>query len=296
MRFFSTIAIFILFLVSLYGQNNHMEEKIPILIRCDDLGMCHDVNLAALEVLEKGFPVSMSVMVPCAWFPEAADLLKKYKNVSVGVHLTLNSEWKQYRWGPVAGVHKVPSLVDTLGYFFPSRSALFDNEPDLSEIETELRAQIEKALKAGLNIDYLDYHMGAAMQNELTRSIVEKLANEYKVSISRYYGEVDVEGGYSAPVENKLETIYSKISTMSTVGIKLLVFHIGRDNPEMKAMEDLNKFGLKEMSRHRNSELEALISPKLQKLINDLKFRLVNYKMLNDEIGLQAMKRPDPQK
>ena len=83
---------------------------------------------------------------------------------------------------------------------------------------------------------------------------------------------------------------------MSTGGIKLLVFHIGRDNPEMKAMEDLNKFGLKEMSRHRNSELEALISPKLQKLINDLKFRLVNYKMLNDEIGLQAMKRPDPQK
>ncbi|MBK7095493.1 MAG: ChbG/HpnK family deacetylase [Saprospiraceae bacterium] len=273
-----------------------MEEKIPILIRCDDLGMCHDVNLAALEVLEKGFPVSMSVMVPCSWFPEAAEMLKKYKNVSVGVHLTLNSEWKQYRWGPVSGISKVPSLVDSLGYFFPSRSELFDNKPDLQEIETELRAQIEKAKKAGLKIDYLDYHMGAAMQNELTRSIVEKLANEYKVSISRYYGEVDVEGGYSAPVENKLATLYTNIANLKHGGIKLLVFHIGIDNPEMKSMEDLNKFGLKEMSRHRNSELEALISPELQELLNDQRFRLVNYKMLNDEMGQQNMKRPDSQK
>lgn len=64
----------------------------------------------------------------------------------------------------------------------------------------------------------------------------------------------------------------------------------------MKAMEDLNKFGIKEMSRHRHSELGALVSEELQSLLNENRFRLVNYKMLNDEKGQQNMKRPDPQK
>ncbi|MBL0273941.1 MAG: ChbG/HpnK family deacetylase [Chitinophagaceae bacterium] len=126
--------------------------------------MCHSVNRAAKEVLETGMPVSMSVMVPCPWFSEAVELLKKYPNVSIGIHLTLNSEWKQYRWGPVSGSPVVPTLVDSLGNFFPSRSKLFGNNPKLSEIETELRAQIEIAQRAGLKIDYLDYHMGAAVQ------------------------------------------------------------------------------------------------------------------------------------
>src|SRR6476619_862373 len=133
-------------------------SQIPVLIRCDDIGMCHAVNVAAKQVLETGIPVSMSVMVPCPWFSEAAEMLKQYKNVAIGIHLTLNSEWKQYRWGPVLGARAVPSLVDSLGNFFPSRSRLFGNNPSLTEIEAELRAQIEKALAAGLKIEYLDYH------------------------------------------------------------------------------------------------------------------------------------------
>ena len=81
-----------------FSQQNKKADKIPILIRCDDIGMCHAVNMAAKEVLETGMPVSMSVMVPCPWFTEAVELLKKYDNVSIGIHLTLNAEWKQYRW------------------------------------------------------------------------------------------------------------------------------------------------------------------------------------------------------
>lgn len=275
-----------------FSQQKNDSEKIPVLIRCDDLGMCHSVNMAAKQVLETGIPVSMSVMVPCPWFSEAVGLLKQYKNVSVGIHLTLNSEWKQYRWGPVTGVNTVPSLVDSVGYFFPSRSLLYNNNPSLIEIETELRAQIDKAIAAGLKIDYLDYHMGAAVQTPETRAIVEKLAAEYKLGISRYYGEVDVEGGYSAPVANKLDTLTSKIKVLPPGGVKLLVFHIGMDTPEMSAMEDLNTFGLKEMSKHRQAELKALISPQLLQLLQNKSFRLINYKMLNEEKGLDNMKRP----
>ena len=176
------------------AQKESTTDRIPILLRLDDIGMCHSVNMAAKQVLETGLTVSMSVMVPCPWFTEAVEILKQSPNVSTGIHLTLNSEWKNYRWGPVSGASVVPGLVDSIGHFFPSRSKLFGNNPQLSEIETELRAQINKALRAGLKIDYLDYHMGAAMQTLETRAIVEKLAAEFNVAISRYDGEVDVEG------------------------------------------------------------------------------------------------------
>ncbi len=254
------------------------QTKIPILIRCDDIGMSHSVNMAAKKVLETGIPVSMSVMVPCSWFSEAVDLLKQYPNVSVGIHLTLNAEWKQYRWGPVAGVKQVPSLVDSLGHFFPSRSKLFANNPSLSEIELELRSQIEKAVKAGLKIDYLDYHRGAAVRTPETRKIVEKLAAEFKVGISRYYDEVDVEGGYAAPVASKLDTLVTKLNTLQPGGTKLFVFHVGMDDAELSAMEDLNPFGPKEMSKHRQAELNALISPVFQAMLKEDRFRLVNYR------------------
>jgi len=268
------------------------QDKIPILIRCDDIGMCHSVNMAAKQVLDKGFPVSMSVMVPCSWFAEAAELLKKYKNVSVGIHLTLNSEWKQYRWGPVSGARAVPGLVDSVGLFFPSRSLLFGNNPKLTEIETELRAQIEKALQAGLKIDYLDYHMGAAVQTLETRAIVEKLAAEYKLGISRYYDEEGIEGWYFAAPADKTDTMVLKLKTLQPGKTKLFVIHIGLDSPEMSAMEDANIFGPKDMSKHRNAELNALISPQFQQLLHDPKYRLVNYRMMNEEKGLNSMKRP----
>ncbi|MBL7720784.1 MAG: ChbG/HpnK family deacetylase [Chitinophagaceae bacterium] len=288
MRKLLLLFVLISSLLSVQAQT----EKIPLLFRLDDIGMCHSVNMAAKEVLETRMPVSMSVMVPCPWFTEAVEILKQYPHVSVGIHLTLNSEWKNYRWGPVAGVTMVPSLVDSLGHFFPSRSKLFANNPKLEEIETELRAQIEKAQKAGLKIDYLDYHMGAAMQTPQTRAIVEKLAAEYGLAISRYYDEVDVEGGYAAPVANKLDTLLKKVTNLQPGGTKLFVVHIGLDEPEMAAMEDLNPSGPRDMSKHRQAELRALLAPNFQQLINSERFRIVNYRMLNEEKGLKSMKRP----
>jgi chitin disaccharide deacetylase len=283
---------FLIFSISSFAQKDTAADKISVLIRCDDIGMCHSVNMAAKKVLETGIPVSMSVMVPCPWFSEAVELLKEYSNVSVGIHLTLNSEWKQYRWGPVAGSLAVPSLVDSAGNFFPSRAKLFGNNPKLAEIETELRSQIEKALKAGLKIDYLDYHMGAAVQTLETRAIVERLAAEYKLGISRYYNETGIEGWYFAAPDNKLDTMMKKLTSAQPGRINLFVIHVGLDDPELNAMEDHNPFGPKEMSKHRNGELKALISTNFQELLHRPEYRLVNYHILIHEKGLPAMKRP----
>ena len=263
-----------------------------VLIRCDDIGMCHTVNVAAKQVLDKGFPVSMSIMFACPWYQEAVDLLKQYKNVSVGVHLTLNAEWKNYRWGPVSGRSAVPSLVDSLGYFFPSRATFFAHRPTMEDVEKELRAQLERATHSGLRIDYIDYHMGTAVDRPELRSLLERLAKEYGVAISRYFGEEDVDGVYSAPPANKLDTLLEKTRKLTPGKIKLMVFHVGLQSSEMDALLDLNVFGPANMSKHREGELRALTSGEFMRLIQSKQVHLTTYHELVEHVGLQAMKRP----
>ena len=68
-----------------------------MLLRLDDIGMNHSVNLAIEQVARTGMPISVSVLFACPWYQEAVDILRKYPNVTVGVHLALNSEWRGYR-------------------------------------------------------------------------------------------------------------------------------------------------------------------------------------------------------
>jgi chitin disaccharide deacetylase len=219
-------------------------------------------------------------------------LLKQYRNVSVGVHLTLNAEWKNYRWGPVSGRSGVPSLVDSLGFFFPSRAAFFANKPTLSDIEKELRAQLDRAQHCGLHIDYVDYHMGTAVDKPDLRAILENLAKEYGVAISRYFGEEDVNGVYSAPPVGKLDTLLDRTRKLPPDKINLMVFHVGLQGSEMDALIDLNVFGPADMSKNREGELRALTASEFMRLIRAENVRLTTYHELVKTVGLKGMKRP----
>jgi len=263
-----------------------------LLIRCDDLGMSHAVNMAFKELMESGLKFSASVMFPCAWYQEAVDILKQHPEITVGVHLTLNAEWKNYRWGPISGKDKVPSLVDSNGYFFPSRATFFANNPKSDEIEIELRAQIERAIKSGIKISYVDYHMGTAVEKPEHRIIVEKLAKEYGLAISRYFGEVDVESMYAVDIDKKQEYLIELLNKLDPEKINLLVCHIGKDEPELQAMIDMNSFGLSDMSKHREAELNALIISTQQNIFEKNSINLINYIDLINQMGLKNMRSP----
>jgi hypothetical protein len=289
---------FIFYILSLFlavASLNFSQTENPnktLLIRCDDIGMSHSVNMAFKELMETGLKFSASVMFPCAWYQEAVDILKENPQITVGIHLTLNAEWKNYRWSPVAGRDKVPTLVDENGYFFPSREKFFANNPKTEEVEIELRAQIERAINSGLKISYLDYHMGTAVDKPELRSIVEKLAKEYGLAISRYFGEVDLESMYSVDIDKKKDYLFDLIEKVEAGKINLLVCHIGKDTDELRAMIDMNSFGLNEMSKHREAELNALITAKKQNVFEKNKIILINYNDLINEIGLDKMKSP----
>ncbi len=283
--------VFVLMVTTASFSQTENKSK-TLLIRCDDLGMSHAVNMAFKELMETGLKFSASVMFPCAWYQEAVDILKQHPEITVGIHLTLNAEWKNYRWGPVAGRDKVPSLVDENGYFFPSRATFFANNPKSEEIEIELRAQIERAINTGIKICYVDYHMGTAVEKPEHRAIVEKLAKEYGLAISRYFGEVDVESMYAVDIDNKQEYLFELLSNLDPEKINLLVCHIGKDQPELQAMIDMNSFGLPEMSKHREAELQSLISAQKNNRFEKNSINLINYIDLINQMGLVNMKSP----
>jgi YdjC-like protein len=141
--------------------------------------MCHAANDGAFEVLERGVGTCGSIMVPCPWFREAAERAQANPALDLGIHLTLNSEWAHYRWGPVAGPERVPSLVDAQGCL-PRTTAEVVSRARPEEVELELRAQVERALAEGIDVTHLDAHMGTAFFPPFVDSYA-KLAAEYRL-------------------------------------------------------------------------------------------------------------------
>ncbi len=280
------------------GPSGHPVDpaQVYLVIRTDDAGMSHSVNMALEKLIAKGLPVSVSVMFPTPWYQETVDILKRHPDVSVGIHLTLNSEWKNYRWGPVLGRTAVPSLVDADGYFFPSADALHQNHPDIRQVEMELRAQIDRALRSGLKIDYVDYHMGTAMRYPEFRDLTERLAREYGLGMSGYFGETRHDPQYSAAPPNKTDSLLAMVNRLHPQ-FNLVITHVGIDNEELGALIDMNTSGpLPDMSRNRQGELNALISQQFSDALTARGVKLLTYRQLIAMQGLKSMRRPlDPE-
>jgi chitin disaccharide deacetylase len=134
-------------------------EARVVIFHSDDAGMSHSSNVGTIESVENGLVTSASTMMPCGWVPEFAHWLAQNPDFDNGLHLTLTSEWKKYRWAPVAGAAAVPSLVDKEGCLWPG---VFDvvAKGSADDVETEIRAQIQRAEDMGMPITHLDSHMG----------------------------------------------------------------------------------------------------------------------------------------
>lgn len=267
-------------------------EQVYLIIRSDDAGMSHSVNMGLEKLINTGLPVSVSVMFPTPWYQETVEILKRHPAVAVGIHLTLNSEWKNYRWGPVLGRSAVPTLVDSEGYFFASADALYQNHPDVKEVEKELRAQIDRALRSGLKIDYVDYHMGTATRYPEFREITERLAREFGFGMSEYFGEPSHDPQYSAAPRDKTDSLVAMIDRLQP-GFNMVITHVGIDGPELGALLDMNTSNpLPEMAKNRQGELDALTSARFRAALEARNVRLMTYRQLIEMQGLKSMQRP----
>jgi predicted glycoside hydrolase/deacetylase ChbG (UPF0249 family) len=278
----------------LHAQRTDAPE---VLFRLDDIGMNHSVNLALEEVARTGMPFSATVLFVCPWYQEAVEILKKHPQIAVGVHLALNSEWRDYRWGPVLGMGGVPSLVDSVGYFLPSTRAFLASKYNLAEVERELSAQVERALRSGLKITFVDAHMGMAWATPQLREVTERVAKKYGLGISTYFGESYYTIWGVAPGSKK-SALLEHLGKASRDTVSLIEVHVAERTPEMEAIYDMNAEAQNSpdagVVAHRNAELHTLLSPELAGLVRSGKIRLVTYRDLVDRVGLAGMKRPSP--
>ncbi len=176
-----------------------------VIFHVDDAGMSHDSNVGARKAIENGVATSLSVMMPCPWVPQCAAWLKDHPQTDAGVHLTLTSEWKNYRWGPVAGRSAVPGLLDEHGYLYHGVADVVAHAtPD--EFETEIRAQLDKAIAMGIQPTHLDSHMGTCFQPQYIERYV-KLGIEKKIPILMFGGHmqyISAEAGQFKPLLRSL--------------------------------------------------------------------------------------------
>jgi predicted glycoside hydrolase/deacetylase ChbG (UPF0249 family) len=154
--------------------------KKVLMLHADDIGMCYEANLAAKAYLTAGQIQSAALMAPCPWYNEMADWYKQHPDYDLGMHLAMNSEWKWYRWGPVAGRDKVPSMVDKEGFLLrdvpeTARAAT------AADVEAEIRAQVDRAIAKGVRPGHIDTHMGTLYARlDFTKAYL-KVAEEYHI-------------------------------------------------------------------------------------------------------------------
>ena len=133
----------------------HPADARLVIISCDDLGLCHAANIGVYQALRDGAATCASLMVPAPWSRHAAEMYEPGDDV--GVHLTLNAEHRNYRWGPIT---HAPSLLSGDGGFPRSIDDLWEHaDPD--EVRRECRAQIERALAWGIDVTHLAPHLTA---------------------------------------------------------------------------------------------------------------------------------------
>jgi len=148
-----------------------------VVIHADDLGMTHGANVAFAELSALGTVTSGSVMVPCPWFAELAAMARRDERLDVGVHLTLTSEVPGYRWRPLTRPPAASGLTDADGFLHPDVATL-RARADPEAAEAELRAQVEAALAAGIDVTHLDDHMGAVLAPEFVQGYL-RVAREF---------------------------------------------------------------------------------------------------------------------
>lgn len=217
--------------------------KIRLVVRADDIGASHAVNLACIDSYVDGIARSVEVLVPAPWYPEAVKMLNEHSEYDTGVHLCLTSEWENVKWGPIT---PSPSLADALGHFYPMTGQRSDFPPNtgflecgfaMEEVERELRAQIETAVAQLPAVTHLSAHMGTATASPELRALTRKLAEEYNLPIEfptlkrpeRRFG------GNEFSAEEKEAQLVELIESL-TPGDWLIVEHPGLDTPEMRAI------------------------------------------------------------
>lgn len=249
--------------------------------------------------MQRGIVSSASIMVPCPWFVEFAAYARKHPEMDFGVHLTLNCEWENYRWGPVSPRDKVSSLVDPQGYLWGNVRQVAKHAK-AEEVEMELRAQIERARQFGVAVSHLDTHMGAlasrpdlveiyvklGMEYDLpvlfSRDAAGELVREYPALAEKGKALLEMVDRRGFPVPDRLAQFYGGESHAERKedyltflrnlqpGVTQLIVHCGYDNEELRAITN--------SAARRDSDRRVFTDPEVIAEAKRLEIELIGWR------------------
>ncbi|MFH1743434.1 MAG: polysaccharide deacetylase family protein [bacterium] len=273
-----------------------------LIIHGDDLGMSRAVNAATIHAMEEGLLTSGSIMMPGPWVPEIVTYAHEHPEADFGIHLTLNSEWRNCRWSAISARDSVPGLLDPRGYLWGRiQDTATRATPD--EVKRELRAQVRLALHTGIRLTHLDTHLGTIFARKEFLEAALDISEEFRIpmmvpdptpAVLRRWGtynyltpefieKVKARGtlmlaGLYASNEFADETStrrdYERIIRNLPSGISQLVLHLGKESDELKAMTD--------SWRIRTIEYAIMIDPETRKIIDEAGVKLVGWREIQE--------------
>src|SRR5712664_2545870 len=264
-----------------------------LIVHADDLAVAHSVDAASFDALNKNAVTSASIMVPCPWLTEVASYAKDHPDADLGLHLTLTSEWKTYRWGPLESRDKVPSLYDLSGYLWPETAPAATNEKS-QEAEREIRAQIERAIALGIHPTHLDSHMGVLFSTPELFAVYIKVAHEYKLPFlavripnapAQFFSLLSDKDVLTDSVvianptvhANEWRDFYVNAVKNLKPGLTEMIVHLGHDDAELQAVTlDHPDYG----SAWRQRDYDVVTSPEFKKALEENHVILVKWKDL----------------
>lgn len=248
-----------------------------LIINADDFGLTEGCNKGIIKAINEGIVTSTTVMINMPYAIDGIELLKKMGLRSVGVHLTLTAGT------PTLPVKLVPSLVDNENKFYKKKALLFPHM-NLTEVEMELRNQIELFIKTGLQPSHLDSHHHIHMDDGV-REIVEKLAVEFNLPlrIADYRIKETLNSKDIPTTDGFSMDFYDEGASFENLKEILLNFNDGV--MEIMVHPAILDDRLKNISRYyiqRESELTILTDKKWSNWLKENNYELIGY----DKLGM----------
>jgi predicted glycoside hydrolase/deacetylase ChbG (UPF0249 family) len=301
LRKISTLLLLLIVVAVTNAQDRTLAERLGyprdaklVIVHADDLGMSHSVNAATIKAFQSGLVNSGSIMAPCPWLPEIAAYARANPQADLGLHLTLTSEWTNFRWGPVSPRDRVPSLLDKDGYFHLTESEAAKSA-DPKEVELEVRAQIEHAKAAGIVPTHLDSHMGTLYQSKALFEVFLRVGREYKLPLriaKTWFSRADFLPSLLTPDDVFIDRVldinpqvapqdwakfYSDALSKLEPGVTEIVIHLAYDDSEMRgATSDHPDWG----AAWRQRDFDYFSSEAFRKVLEQNQIKLITWRDL----------------
>lgn len=181
-----------------------------LILHVDDVGMSYDSNEGAINAILNGVATSCSVMMPCPWVPGFIHYLKQHPQIDAGLHLTLTSEWENYRWEALSGKASVPGLTDSEGDLWPTVEDVVKHAT-ADEVYTEIKAQLDRARSMGFEPSHIDSHMGTLFASPAFMQQYIKLGIENHIPLM-------MPGGHDVLIARQMHATNETIAQMQAIG------------------------------------------------------------------------------